>query len=59
MNKIIYSCICGSVLRSYNGIRNHYNTKKHQIYINLFNPFMNDVDSRYNYYFNELTAHSV
>ena len=56
--KIIYSCKCGSVLHTNNGIRTHYNTKKHQLYTNILNPFIYDLYSRnHYYYFNDLTAH--
>jgi len=56
--KIVYSCVCGSVLHSYNGIRFHSNTKKHQLHRSFY-PFVYDFDSRNYYYLNELTAHRI
>ena len=43
-NKIVYRCVCGSVLRSNSGLRTHYNTSKHRLYIHIFNPFRYEMD---------------
>jgi len=45
-NKIVYRCVCGSVLRSNYSLKKHTDTSKHRLYIHIFNPYRYDMDVR-------------